>query len=71
MNATAASLTPAQQELWQLTRPHEVEPTGDQSREHTRHFAVESYKQACWFDGVEPPKDDVLYAELDRLRSNA
>ena len=65
------ALNADQQEMWDLTKPHEYAPSGDQTPEQAFHFAAESFKQACWFDGVEPPSDEVIYAEIDRLRREA
>ena len=36
--------------------------------EHARNHAISSYKHACWLDGIEPPPDEVIAAELDRRR---
>ncbi|PZS11732.1 MAG: hypothetical protein DLM64_06050 [Solirubrobacterales bacterium] len=49
-----------QREIWDLAHPRVIEPSGDQTLEQARHFAVESFKHACWFDGVDPPADDVI-----------
>ncbi len=29
-------------------------------------FAVASFKHACWFEGVEPPPERLIRAELQR-----
>jgi len=57
--------------MWDLAKPHEYAPSGAQTLAQARHFAGVSFKQACWFDGVDPPADDVIYAEIDRLRGES
>ncbi len=61
---SVSDLTPWQQWEWDLCEPHLVKPSGEQARNH----AISSYKHACWLDGIEPPPDEVIAAELDRRR---
>ena len=61
-------LTTDQQEIWDLTKPHEYIPSDGQTPEQALHFAVESYLHACNFDGVAPPDEQLVHDEIARLR---
>jgi len=63
-----AALNADQQEMWDLVKPHEYAPSGDQTPAQARNFAGVSFRHVCWFDGVDPPPDDVIYAEIDLRR---
>ncbi len=64
------ALNADQQEMWDLVKPHEYKPSEGQTPAQALNFAADSFKHACWFDGVDPPPDDVIYAEIDLLAEN-
>jgi hypothetical protein len=42
-----------------------VEPSGDQTPEQARHFAVLSFQEACRLDGIGVPSAEDVFAEME------
>lgn len=64
-----AGFTPWQREMWAIAGVEDRPPTrwAGQTLEQARNFAVLDSQQVCYFDGVEPPPEELIYAEVDRV----
>ena len=45
---------------------HVPKPSGDQTPEQARHFAISSFEDACQWDGLGAPDRAAIDAELAR-----
>jgi hypothetical protein len=63
-------LTPEQRALWS-DAIDDPRPTGDQTVEQARAFAIESFRRFCAFDGLPVPSMEAVEAEIARRRSVA
>jgi hypothetical protein len=60
-------LTDEQLAAFKLARPDLAEPSGEQTPEQARNFAVWMFGWVCSFDGIGVPSDEAIEAEI-RLR---
>jgi hypothetical protein len=63
-------LTPEQRALWNAAMD-ELRPSGDQTAEQARAFAIESFRHICAFEGLPVPSVEAVEAEIERRRSIA
>jgi hypothetical protein len=63
-------LTAEQRALW-VEGMDDPQPTGDQTMDQARAFAIESFRRFCAFDGLPVPSPEAVRAEMDRRVSVA
>jgi hypothetical protein len=63
----ADRLTPEQQAAFDDGPPIEqrLRPSGEQTRDQARNFAVYSFRHACDFDGIGAPAEEAVEAAID------
>ena len=63
----ADRLTPEQQAAFDYGPPIErrLRPSGEQTAEQARNFAVYSFRYACDFDGIGVPSVEAVAAAID------
>jgi hypothetical protein len=63
-----ARLTPAQRELWNdLDMGRRREPSDGQTLAQQRARAAQDFVHICEFEGVDPPSEELVRAELERI----
>jgi hypothetical protein len=69
----ADRLTPEQQAAFDEGPPIErrLRPSGQQTSEQARNFAVYSFRNACEFDGIDVPSEAAVEAALERAQASA
>ena len=65
-----SQLTPEQRALWTEVMG-DLRPSGDQTAEQARAFAIDSFCHLCSLDGLPIPSVAAVEAEIERRRSIA
>jgi hypothetical protein len=63
-------LTAEQRALW-TEAIDDLRPSGDQTTEQARAFAIESFRHTCALDGLPVPSVGAVEAEIELRRSMA
>jgi hypothetical protein len=60
------TLTPEQRDLWEEIGVPDPQPEGEQTPEQAVSLVVHSFRYVCCLEGVEPPSEEAIRAEMDK-----